>query len=150
MIVARQAALWVHYLKCINKRSNIQQISNNQSFQPLDFSWGLHINSAFVTTEKETQKQVKLPVVLSEKRSRSLKETDYKYKMEHESIHGTITDKEWESILMVPAFAPVENNIKDLQYKIIMRFTPTNNLLYKMKKISCPRCNFCNLETDMM
>ena len=42
--------------------------------------------------------------------------------MKHESIHGTITDKEWESIFMVPALAPVDNKIKDLQYKIIMRF----------------------------
>ena len=49
---------------------------------------------------------------------------------------------------MVPALAEVDNKIKDLQYKIIMRFTPTNNLLFKMKKISSPTCNFCNLETE--
>ena len=29
-----------------------------------------------------------------------------------------------------------------------MRFTPTNNLLYKMKTICSPTCNFCNLETE--
>ena len=110
------------------------------------FSCGLHINSSFINIEKVTQKQVKL--VLSEKKLRPLKESDYKYKMKHESIQGPITDKEWESIFMVPALAPVDNKIKDLQYKIIMRFTPTNNLLYKMKKICSPTCNFCNLETE--
>ena len=51
--------------------------------------------------------------------------------MKHESIHGTITDKEWESIFMGPALAPVDNKFKDLQYKIIMRFTTTNYLLHK-------------------
>ena len=49
---------------------------------------------------------------------------------------------------MVPALALVENKIKDLQYEILMSFTPTNNLLYKMKKTSCPRCNFCNLKIE--
>ena len=49
---------------------------------------------------------------------------------------------------MVPALAPVDNKSKDLQYKIIMRFTPRNHLLYKTKKISSPTCNFCNLETE--
>ena len=68
--------------------------------------------------------------------------------MKRESVHGTITDKDWESIFMVPALAPEDNKIKDLQYKIIMRFTPTNHLLHKMKKISSPTCNFCNLETE--
>ena len=60
--------------------------------------------------------------------------------MKHKSIHGTITvhgtitDKEWESIVMVLALAPVENNINDLQYKIIMRLIITNNRLHKMEK----------------
>ena len=47
------------------------------------------------------------------KKLRSLKESDYKYKKKHESTQGTITDKEWESIFMVPALAPVDNKIKD-------------------------------------
>ena len=49
---------------------------------------------------------------------------------------------------MVPALASVENEIKDLQYKMLMRFAPTTTLLYQMKKISCPTRNFCNLETE--
>ena len=56
--------------------------------------------------------------------------------------------KSGKNIFMVPALAPVENKIKDLQYRIVMRFTPTNIglLLYKMKKIKSPTCNVCNLE----
>ena len=89
-------------------------------------------------------------LVLSKKKLRSLKGTDFKSKMKHESNHGTITDEEWENIFMVPALAPVENKIKDLQYRVVIRFTPTNIdlLLYKMKKIKSPRCNFCNLEPE--
>ena len=145
---AREAdrMIWCGIVKCITKKWNIQQICNDQSIQPLAFSCGLHINSSFINIEKVTQKQVKL--VLSEKKPRAPKESDHKYKMKHESIQGLITDKEWESIFMVPALAPVDNKIKDLQYKIIMRFTPTNNLLYKIKKIGSPTCNFCNLETE--
>ena len=124
--------------------ANLQMISLSNLW--MDFSYGLQINIAFVNTEKATQKQVKL--VLAEKKLRSLKETDYKYKMKHESIHGTMTEKKWESIFMVPALAPVENKIKDLQNKITMRVTPTNNLWYKMKKRSYPGCKFCNLEIE--
>ena len=68
--------------------------------------------------------------------------------MKHESIHGPIIGEEWENIFMVPALAPVENKIKDLQYKIVMIFTLTNNFLYEMKTINSPACNFCNLEPE--
>ena len=65
---AREAdrMIWCGIVKCITKEWNIQQICNDQSIQPLEFSCGLHINSSFVNTEKVTQKQVKL--VLSEKK----------------------------------------------------------------------------------
>ena len=138
--------IWCGIVKCITKEWNIQQICNDQSFQPLEFSCGLHINSSFVNIENVTQKQVKL--VLSEKKLQPLKESDYKYKMKQESIHGTITDKEWESIFMDPALAPVDNKIKDLQYKIIMRFTPTNSMLYIMNIIRSAMCNFGNLKAE--
>ena len=59
-------------------------------------------------------------------------------------IQGFISDEEWKAAFLIPTLSPVENKIKDLQYKIIMRFVPTNNL-YKMKKVSSQTCTFCNL-----
>ena len=41
---------------------------------------------------------------------------------------------------------PVENKIKDMQYKILFRFLPTSKLLYKMKKRNTPNCLWCLTE----
>ena len=38
--------------------------------------------------------------------------------------------------------------IKEFQYKILNKYLPTNKLLYAMKKIDSPRCNFCFLYTQ--
>ena len=68
--------------------------------------------------------------------------------MKNESIHGIIRDDEWENIFMIPTLCPVDNKTKDLQYKIIMRFVPTNKLLYNMKKVNSQTCSFCHVETE--
>ena len=60
-----------------------------------------------------------------------------KYRIKNESIHGIITDDEWENIFVIPTLCPVDSKSRDLQYKIIMRFVPTNKLLYNMKKVNC-------------
>ena len=49
---------------------------------------------------------------------------------------------------MIPTLCPVDNKTKDLQYKIIMRFVPTNKLLYNMKKVNSQTCSFCHVETE--
>ena len=85
---------------------------------------------------------------LAEKKLSSLKDTDFKYRIKNESIHGSITDDEWENIFMIPTLCPVDNKTKDLQYKIVMRFVPTNKLLYNMKKVNSQTCSFCHVETE--
>ena len=79
---------------------------------------------------------------LAEKKLSSLKDTDFKYRIKNESIHGIITDDEWENVFMIKTLCPVDNKTKDLQYKIIMRFVPTNKLLYNMKKVNSQSCSF--------
>ena len=49
---------------------------------------------------------------------------------------------------MVPTLCPADNKTKDLQCKIIMRFVPTNKLLYNMKKVNSQTCSFCHVETE--
>ena len=82
------------------------------------------LNSKFVSIDKLTQKHIRAS--FSEVKFSSLKETDLKHKIKHEKLHGILTDEQWENIFLVPRIAPVDNKIKDLQYKILMRFLPTN------------------------
>ena len=44
---------------------------------------------------------------------------------------------------MIPTLYPVDNKSKDLQYNIIMKFIPTNKLLYKINWV-----NFCHTEIE--
>ena len=37
------------------------------------------------------------------------------------------------------------NKIKEFQYKILHKYLPTNNILFKIKKISTYACCFCNI-----
>ena len=75
------------------------------------------MESTFVCIEQITQKQVN--ELHAETKLSYLKETDFKYKIKHELIHGTIGDEEWENIFMIPKVCPADNKIKYLQYKII-------------------------------
>ena len=42
----------------------------------------------------------------------------------------------------------MENQVRDLQYKILFRFVPTNNVFYKMKKRNTPNCHMCLTEVQ--
>ena len=48
---------------------------------------------------------------------------------------------------MIPTSCPVDNKIKALQYKIIMRFIPTNKLC-KMNRVNSQTCSFCHMEIE--
>ena len=137
---------WGGLVKSISKKWNIQDIFHDQSSNALAFTRGLNMESTFVCIEKITQKQVK--ELLAQNKLSSLKDTDFKYKIKHELIHGTISDEEWENIFIIPTLCPVDNKTKDLQYKIIMRFIPTNKLLYKMNRVNSQTCSFCHMEIE--
>ena len=95
---------------------------------------------------KLTQKHIRAS--FSEVKFSSLNENDLKYKIKHEKLHGILTDEQWENIFLVPRITLVNNRIKDLPYKIMMRFSPTNYLLFKMKKNNSQTCVFCMLEPE--
>ena len=99
-----------------------------------------------VTIEKLTQKHIRR--ILSDTKFKSLKAKDYKYRIKHERFQGTLSDEQWGKIFLIPRIAPVDNRTKDLQYKILIRFAPTNYLLFKMKKITYQTCTFCMMEPE--
>ena len=56
-----------------------------------------------------------------------------------------ITDEEWKIYYTMYGRLQIINKAKEMQYKILHDYVPTNKLLYKMTYIASPRCNFCNL-----
>ena len=99
---------------------------------PFQLFTGVNLESGFINIEKVTQKHIK--ILLAEEKQNSLRTNDYKYRLKHESLHGFLSSNEWKNIFLIPRTLPVDNKTKDLQYKIIMRFIPTNYLLYKNGK----------------
>ena len=92
---------------------------------------------------KVTQKHIK--DFLRNVKYAKIKDKDEKYKLKANNLYGPVENEQWCDIFQLVHNAPVDNKIKELQYKIIMRFIPTNYLLYKMKKINSPNCTFCML-----
>ena len=135
---------WFGMIRCVDKTYNFQDLELNA--KPLTINTGMILNSKFVSIDKLTQKHIRAS--FSEVKFSSLKESDLKHKIKHEKLHGILTDEQWENIFLVPRIAPVDNKIKDLQYKIFMRFLPTNYLLFKMKKNNSQTCVFCMLEPE--
>ena len=56
-----------------------------------------------------------------------------------------ITDDEWKKIYMLPHKLRINSKSRELQYAILQKFVATNKLLFLMKKIDSPACNFCQM-----
>ena len=56
-----------------------------------------------------------------------------------------IDDDEWKKIYLLPHSFKLSNKAKEIHYKILHNYVATGNLMYKMKIINSPRCNFCDL-----
>merc|ERR1712105_134682 len=51
----------------------------------------------------------------------------------------------WRHIYLLPHILNVTYKVKELQYSILHNYIRTNKLLYKMKLIESPNCNFCHM-----
>ena len=137
--------IWRGILQSIPE--NMKHYANN--IDTLDLGWfHCDISNKVILIDKASEKQIKSAI-----RTVSLKQMDardYKAQKKFESIHGNITEEEWKDIYMLPRNLKIDNFTKDLQYKILLRFLPTNKLLYQMKKIASNKCIFCNLQIDSL
>lgn len=61
------------------------------------------------------------------------------------SVAYDIHSDSWPFIYTLPRIVLKNNKIKEFQYKILHKYLPTNNILFKMKKISTYACCFCNI-----
>ena len=56
-----------------------------------------------------------------------------------------ITNDSWKKNYKLPYELKLNNRLKEFQYRITHGYLTTNLLLYRMKILNSPRCNFCNL-----
>ena len=61
------------------------------------------------------------------------------------NIFENLQESELSYIYMLPRFCTSDVLLKEFQFKILHRYLPTNELLYKMKKVDSPNCTFCNV-----
>ncbi len=66
----------------------------------------------------------------------------------HFDKFSLLDEKEVENMFIIPRMCTRDMKMKEFQYKILHRYLPTNDLLYKMKKVSSKKCSFCNLYND--
>ena len=75
-------------------------------------------------------------------------------KLEFSKAHIDYSEKynidslEWEYYYQFAHQQKQKNKIIEFQYKILNKYLPTNKLLFAMKKVDSPRCNFCFLYTQ--
>ena len=128
---------WLAICKIV--KNNIIQV-NESSGPP---QCGVEVDGKLIEINDLTQKHIK-QCLLKMKYS-CLLESDFKFKIKACKYYGNLTDEDWECIFMLPRSLPVDNKLKELQYKILMRYVPTNYLLNKMKIVNSQTCTFCNL-----
>ena len=63
----------------------------------------------------------------------------------YSKLYNILHNEEWENIYMISRCCTSNNKIKDLQYKILHQYLPTNDLLYKMEKLPSNKCSFCEM-----
>ena len=63
----------------------------------------------------------------------------------YSSIFPDLSDNEVNKMFLLARLLCRDIEIQSMQYRILHRYMPTNDLLYKMKKVVSNRCTFCNL-----
>ena len=134
--------IWRGIVDAIRKTEMITELNQNLDtglFQSSKTGTLLSIDHA---TEKQIKECIKFVAF------ESVKKDDFKAKKKFELLHGEIEPAEWKVIYSLPRILKIDNFTKDLQYKILYRFLPTNKLLCKMNKIQSDSCSFCKLQVD--
>ena len=130
--------MWMAVVKIVNSK-----IVRHLDDFAKEIKCGLEVDGKFVDIGLLKQRDIKQLLLI--KKYSSLKYPDFKYKIKAEIYYGHIAEEDWSQIFMLPRTLPVDNKMRELQYKIIMRYIPTNYLLHKMRIVNSQLCTFCNL-----
>ena len=104
---------------------------------------GVMLDDKMIEIENLLQKHIKQ--ILAKIKYSKLNNSDFKFKVKYTDSIGELPCQEWEIIFLSIRALPISNKLKDLQYKIVMRFVATNYLLYKMNKTNSQNCCFCHI-----
>ena len=91
-----------------------------------------------VSVDSATEKQIK--TALRFVKLTEMQQDDFKARNKFNSIHGDISSKRWKQIYLLPHLCKIDNFTRDIQYKILHRFLPSNKLIYKMKIVASHMC----------
>ena len=64
------------------------------------------------------------------------------------SLMHNIPEEAWNNIYTIFRSCTKDNKIKELQYKILHRYIPTNKLLFQMGKVPTNKCTFCEMHIE--
>ena len=122
--------------KCkANEQTNASNAGNNHSLN-VSFCNGNKVN---VQISKSREIYENLVLEKSE-----LPKSFNKYS----ALFPDLTELFFENVCLIPRVCVKNNFLKELQYKIIHRYLPTNRLLYKMGKVDSMRCTLCELQME--
>ena len=130
---------WCGIIKSI--RQHKHKFCKNDSF-----FCGISYKESFITIQNVKQKDIKK--LMQNVKYKNLSITDFKYKLKANQIYENLSEDDWKTIFLLAQRSLVDNKSKELQYKIIMRYVPTNYILHKMKKIPSQSCTFCMVEPE--
>ena len=112
----------------------------------IDVFTGICVLNQKISLDKLNSKKLKL--FYTHKLWTSIKsKTGYKNINWYNSKFDEIADAELENIFILPHILPVENKVKEMQYKILFHYVPTNKLLYKLKRKTSPNCQISSIQT---
>jgi hypothetical protein len=134
--------LWRGLVHCASK---VDKFGLSNRYRRVNRGY-IELEVTCVSIDKVTQKEVKDAIRYKE--YISIIQKGYNSMVRYTAIHGVIDINRWMEIYSLPRICDVTNRIRDLQYKIVHRFLPTQSLLYKMNKIDSPLCLYCNLYVD--
>ncbi len=91
-----------------------------------------------IDIQKTTSKELYCKII-------KLKRETPKSLNKYELLFPDLEQTEFFNGFVIPRICTKNNLIKIFQYKVIHRYLPTNDLLYKMKKVESSRCTFCQV-----
>ncbi len=66
------------------------------------------------------------------------------------NLFPSFQDVEHDNAFVIPRVCTNNNVLKEFQFKILHRYLPTNNLLFKMKKVDSCKCTFCGVYRESL
>ena len=138
--------MWQQVVKAIPQRWKLVMREYNFEEGNTHILSTILINNKEIDITKTEQKDIKHFFKLEA--YKQLSATDFKARTKYKEKGITNDDFPWEQVYILYNKLPVSNKVATLQYKILFRIVATNSLLFKMKKINSPLCEFCGLYSD--